>query len=81
MLIYQILAFTIHGKNIKNSYKNNKFKTSAPTLNEDLPHGVKLPHGSYSVYDLQDYFEHIIKTHETVTDNPLIMIYVNKIEK
>ena len=45
MLIYQTLAFAIHGKNMKNSYKNNKFKTSVPTLNEES----ELPHGSYSV--------------------------------
>ena len=35
---------------------------------------------SYSVSDIQDYFEFIIKRHETVTENPSIMIYVNKIE-
>ena len=30
--------------------------------------------------DIQEYFEYIIKTHETVTDNPPTGIYVNKIE-
>ena len=30
-------------KNIKNSYKNNKFKISAPTWNEEF----ELPNGSY----------------------------------
>ena len=30
--------------------------------------------------DIQDYFKYILKTHETVTGNPLIMIYVNKME-
>ena len=30
-------------KNIKNSYKNNKFKISAPTWNEEF----ELPSGSY----------------------------------
>ena len=60
----------------KNSYKNNKFKISAPTWNEEF----ELPDGSYCVSDIQDYFEYIIKKHETVTDNPSIMIYVNKIE-
>ena len=63
-------------KNIKKSYKNNKFKISAPTWNEKF----KLPDGSYSVSDIQDYFEYIIKKHETVTNNPSIMIYVNRIE-
>ena len=39
-------------KNITESYKNNKFKTSAPTWNEDF----ELPNGSYYVLDIQDYF-------------------------
>ena len=54
MLLYQTLAFTIHGKM---SYKNNKFKISAPTWNEEF----ELPDGSYSVSDIQDYFEYIFK--------------------
>ena len=37
MLLYQTLAFTIHGKYKNNkSYKNNKFKISAPTSNEEF---------------------------------------------
>ena len=41
-------------KNIKSSYDNNKFKISASsTWNEEF----KLPDGSYSVSDIQDYFE------------------------
>ena len=63
-------------KNIKKSYKNNKFKISAPTWNEEF----ELPDGSYSVSDIQDYFEYILKKHETVTDNLSIRIYINKIE-
>ena len=47
-------------ENIKNSYKNNKFKISAPTWNEEL----ELPEGSYSVFDIQDYFEYIFKKME-----------------
>ena len=34
----------------------------------------------YSVSDIQDYFEYIIKIYETVTNNPSIMIYINKTE-
>ena len=30
--------------------------------------------------DIQDYFEYINKMHKKVTNNPLIRIYVNKIE-
>ena len=42
-------------KNIKNSYNNNKFKISAPTWNDEF----ELPDGSYSISDIQDYFEYI----------------------
>ena len=41
----------------------------------------ELPGGSYSVSDIQDYFECIIKIHKAVTDNPPVRIYVNKIEE
>ena len=73
MLLYQTLAFIIH---VKRLYKKIKFKISAPTWNEKL----ELPDGSYSVSDIQYYLEYIIKKHETVADNPSIMIYVSKIE-
>ena len=77
MLLYQILAFTIHGENIKKSYKSNRFKIPALTWNEKF----ELSDGSYSVSDIQEYLEYIIKKHATVIDNPSIRIYVNKIEK
>ena len=48
---FQILVFIIHGKILK-SYKKSKFKTAAPTWDEEL----KLPDGSYSVSGIQDYF-------------------------
>ena len=41
----------------------------------------ELPDGSYSVSDIQDYFEYIFRKHDTVTDNPSIRIYINKIKK
>ena len=44
-------------KNIKSAYKNNKLKIYAPTWND----GFDLPDGSYSISDIQDYFEYIIK--------------------
>ena len=40
----------------------------------------ELSDGSYFGSSIQDYFEHIIKKHEIVTDNPLIRKYVNKLE-
>ena len=63
-------------KNIKYKYKNTKFKVSAPTWNNTFD----LPDGSYSISDIQDYFEFIIKKHETLTANPPIQIYPNKIK-
>ena len=63
-------------KNIKSSYNNNKFKISAPTWNEEFT----LPDGSYSVSDIQDYFEYIMKKHGENNDKPSVEIYVNKIE-
>ena len=44
-------------KNIKTSYQNNKFTIPAPTWNEEF----ELPDGSYSISDIQDYFEDIFK--------------------
>ena len=62
-------------KNIKSEYKN-KFKISAPTWNDTFD----LPDGSYSIADIQDYFEFIIKKHEALTENPPIQIYPNQIK-
>ena len=44
-------------KNIKSECDNNKFKISASTLSETFD----LPDGSYTIDDIQDYFEFIIK--------------------
>ena len=63
-------------KNTKSEYNNNKFKMSAPTWNDTFD----LPDGSYSVTDIQDYFEFIIKKHKTLTENPPVQIYSNKIK-
>ena len=40
-----------------------------------------MPDGSYSVSDIQDYFEYIIKKHETIVNNSPVQIYVHKIKK
>ena len=63
-------------KNIKSEYNNNKFKISAPTWNDTFD----LPDGSYSIADIQNYSECIIKKHETLTENPPVQIYPNKIK-
>ena len=61
-------------KNIKSEYNNNKFKISVP--NDEFI----LSDGSYSVSDIQDYFEYIIIKHETIADNPPVQVYMNKIK-
>ena len=61
-------------ENIKSEYNNNKFKISAPTWDDTFD----LPDGSYSMFDMQDYFKFIIKKHETL--NPPVQIYPNKIK-
>ena len=63
-------------KNIKSVYNNNKCKISAPTWNDEFD----LLDGLYSISDIQDYFEFIIKKHETLAENPPIQIYLNKIK-
>ena len=63
-------------KNVKSSYNNNKFKIYAPTWNNKL----ELPDGLYSLSDIQDYFECILKKHGENIDNLSIKRYVNKIE-
>ena len=60
------LSIYYRWKNIKKLHKNNKFKISAPTWNEEF----ELPDGSYSISDIQDYFEYILKRHG---ENELIL--------
>ena len=62
-------------KNVKSTYNNNKFKISAPTWNETFD----LPDGSFNISEIQDYFEYIIKKHETIGENAPILIYANTI--
>ena len=63
-------------KNKKGTYNDNKLKISASTWNDEF----ELPDGSYSVSDIQDYFEYILKKHGEDIDKPSVQIYVNKIE-
>ena len=58
-------------KNIKSEYNNNKFKISAPTWDDTFD----LLDGSYSISDIQDYFEFIIKKHETLAENSPIQTF------
>ena len=63
-------------KNIKSAYNNNKFKISAPTWSDEFD----LPDGSYSIAEIQDYFEFFIKKYETLAENTPAQIYPNKIK-
>ena len=60
-------------KNVKSDYNNNRFK--APTWNDTFD----VPDGTYSIAALQNYFEYIIKKHETIADVSPVLIYVNEI--
>ena len=57
-------------KNIKSSCNNNKFKISAPTWNDKF----ELTDGVYSVSDIPDYFEYVLKKHGENINNPSIRI-------
>ena len=63
-------------RDIKGSYNNNKLKISASTWNSKF----ELPDESYSVSDIQNYFEYILKKLGQNINNPSLRIYVNKIE-
>ena len=64
-------------KNIKSENNNNKFKISALTWNDTFD----LRDVSDTISDNQDYFEFIIKKHETLAENQPVQIYPNKIKK
>ena len=64
-------------KNIKSEYNNNKFKISALTWNDTFD----LRDVSDTISDNQDFFEFIIKKHETLAENQPVQIYPNKIKK
>ena len=64
-------------KNIKSEYNNNKLKISASTKNDTFD----LRDGFYSIADIQDYFEFIIKKHKTLTENPPIQNYTKLFPK
>ena len=60
-----------------------KSPTKVINLKYQLQNGIKslnylMDHILYQI--LKITFKYILKKHETVTDNPSIMIYVNKIE-
>ena len=56
-LVNLSIYYTWKNIKFKSAYNNNKFKTSVPTWNDEFD----LPDGSYSISDIRDYFEFIIK--------------------
>ena len=71
----QNLSIYYTWKNIRKKYKKNKLRIIAPTWNDKFD----LPDGSYSVSDIQNYIEFIIKKHKTLTTIPPIYVYINRI--
>ena len=63
-------------KNINSECNNNEFKNSPLTWNETFD----LPDGSFSIFDIQNYFEFIIKKQKTFTENPPVQIHPNEIK-
>ena len=75
MLLFKTYLFIIRGKNMIKQYKNNKLKITTLTWNDEF----QLLDGFYSVSDIQDYIEYIIKKHKTLTTIPPIHVYINRI--
>ena len=63
-------------KIIKSAHNNDNCKISAPTWNDEFG----FPGGYYSIVDIPDYFEFIIKKYESLTENAPVEIYLNKIK-
>ena len=59
---------------MRKQYKNIKLKVIAPTWNDEF----ELPYGSYSVSNIQDYIEYIIKKHEILMIIPPFHLYIKK---
>ena len=74
MLLFKNLSIYYTWKNIRNQYWNDKLKIIAPTWNNEFG----LQNGTYSVSDIQDYIEFIIKQYETLTAIRPIHVYINK---
>ena len=71
----QNLSIYYKRKNVRKQYKSNKLKIIAPTWNDEFEY----PDSSYSVSDIQNYIEYIIKKNETLTTISHIHVYINRI--
>ena len=70
----QNLSIYYTWKDIRKQHKNKR-KIIAPKWNDEF----ELPDVSYSVSDIQDYIEYIIKKHETLTKIPAVHVYIIRI--
>ena len=70
----QNLSIYYSWENIRRQYKNNKLRKIASTWNDKF-----YEDGSYSVSDIQDYVEFIIKKYEILTIIPPIYVQVTKL--
>ena len=73
-VVFQNVSIHYTWKNIGKLDKNNKIKIISPTWNDEF----ELPGGSYSVSDIQDCIEYIIKKYETFIAIFLIHVYINR---
>ena len=55
MLLFK--TYLLHVENIRKQYKNNKLKMLAPRWNDEF----ELVDSLYSISDIQDYIEYVIK--------------------
>ena len=62
-------------KNTNEEYKNNKFKLSGPTWDENLA----LEDGSYTIEDIQDMFLWVVKKHEPTIKSSEESLILNRI--
>ena len=76
VIVFSNLRIYYTWKNIKSSYNSNAFKISASTWNDKF----ELPDESYSLSNIEDYFEYNLKKHGEDIDKPSVQIYVNEIE-
>ena len=67
-------SVALSGLNIYYTW-NNKLKILGQTWNDEF----KLPGESYSISDIQDYFQYNIENLETLTNNPPLKVNINKI--
>ena len=74
MFLFKTYLFITRRKNIRKQYEKNKLKMIAPTWNDQF----ELPDGTYSVSDIQDHIEYIIKNHETLRKISLIHTYISR---